>query len=443
MKCSRSAVAAFLALTIGACTPSKQQPEGEVTLTLYHWMEKDRTLWENEIIKPFEESNPGIHVTLQTSPYALYVSKSLTSIASGNRLADLMFAEDWFGQELIRKQYVRNLHPYVSRDLTVDEFNHETFTEWRGVGQKEDELYGFPACLGLTVLFYNKDRFDAAGLPYPDTSWTYDDLVRVGKRLTVDENEDGIPERWGLSFDVHYTGLETVLYSFDGRTLTDDSRRSVLSEPATLRGLRFIRDIFLSHRIASNTTSFINPWESFVGGRAAMILIGSLGSMNLVGSPMNWDMTYPPRGPGGKRSSRRFTMAFMIPANSPHPDEAWKLLRWILTKSPVEHLNDQYMGMMPTYKPFTQSALWREAPPLHNRRLLVDLERESSFPLFTPAWQEWRDNNLTPELLLMIRGKKSVEEAAGDAERRINAVLNRVYTQEHSDPTTHDPHRTR
>lgn len=275
MEVLRSAIAILLALALVSCTPSKQQPEGGVTLTLYHWMEKDRTLWEQEIIKPFEQSHPGIHVVLQTSPYALYVSKSLTSIASGNRLADLMFAEDWFGQELIRKQYARNLSPYVRRDITTAEFNQETFTEWRGVAQKEDELYGFPACLGLTVLFYNKDLFDNAGIPYPDTTWTYDDLVRVGKRLTVDENGDGIPDRWGLSFDVHYTGLETVLYSFDGRTLTTDARRSVLSEPATLRGLHFIQDIFLKHRIATNTTSFINPWESFVGGRAAMILIGS------------------------------------------------------------------------------------------------------------------------------------------------------------------------
>ncbi len=99
----------MLALSLLSCGGGKKQPEGPVTLTLYHWMEKDRTLWEEEIIKPFEESHPGIRVILQTSPYPLYVTKSLTSIASGSRLADLMFAEDWFGQELIHKQYALNL----------------------------------------------------------------------------------------------------------------------------------------------------------------------------------------------------------------------------------------------------------------------------------------------------------------------------------------------
>jgi hypothetical protein len=89
-------------------------------------------------------------------------------------------------------------------------------------------------------------------------------------------------------------------------------------------------------------------------------------------------------------------------------------------------LNRQYLGMMPTYRPFTDSSAWLEAEPRHNRYLLVALAHGHSFPLFTPAWQEWRDNNLTPEMVMMIQGKKSVLESAHDAERRINGVLERV-----------------
>jgi multiple sugar transport system substrate-binding protein len=427
MRTVRIAIVAILALTFLSC--GTKQSGGGVTLTLYHWMEKDRKLWEEEILKPFEAAHPGVHVVLQTSPYSMYVTKSLTSIASGNFLADVMFAEDWFGQELIHKNYGLNIAPFVKRDITLGDFHTETFTEWRGVGQRDDELFGFCASLGLTVLFYNKDIFDAAHLPYPDTTWTYDDLRRVGAQLTVDANGDGTPEQWGLSFDVHYTGLETIVYSFGGRILTENSRRADLHGPATVRGFRYVRDLFMDHRIASNTSSFVNPWDSFVGRRSAMILIASHGALNLEGSPIRWDLTFPPKGPDGKRMSRRFTMAFMIPRNSPHPEEAWQLLHWILTKSPVQHLNAQYLGMMPTYKPYTRSAEWLAAAPTHNRHLLVKLEERHAFPLFTPAWQEWRDNNLTPEMLLMIQGQKPLEQCLADAERRINTVLSRVFPQ--------------
>jgi multiple sugar transport system substrate-binding protein len=428
MRSLRLAFPVVLALCLISCGGRKTGPGG-VTLTMYHWMEKDRSLWEEKIIRPFEESHPGIHVVLQTSPYQLYVSKCLTSIASGTPLADLMLAEDWFGQELIRARYVRDLVPYVRRDISLDDFYSEALTEWRGPSGNATGLYGFPACLGLTVLFYNKDIFDRAGIPYPDTSWTYDDLINAGRKLTVDNDGDGIPDQWGLSFDVQYTGLETVIYSLGGRMLTPDQRHAVLEEPATVRSLAFIQDIFMRDRIASNRTSYVNAMDSFVGGRAAMILIGSLGATNLEGLPLRWDMTFPPRGPGGLRRSRRFSMAFMIPQSSPHPDEAWQLLLWVLTKSPPGSLNRQYWGMMPTYRPFAGSPLWLNASPVYNRGLLVDLEKGYSFPLFTPSWQEWRDNNLTPELMQMIQGKKSPAQCARDADRRINEVLGRIFTR--------------
>lgn len=417
--------AVVLSFGLLPCACGGKGPEQGVTLTLYHWMEKDRTMWEEEIIKPFEAAHPGIHVVLQTAPYALYVSKSFTSIASGSHFADVMYAEDWFGQELIRKEYALNLMPYVRRDIATNDFSTETFTEWRGVGQRDDELYGFPACIGLTVLFYNKDLFDRAGLPYPDTTWTYDDLIRAGERLTV--RRDGSPVQWGLCFDIHYTGLETVIYSFGGRTLTDDARSAALTDPATLRALHYIQDLFVTHRIASSTTSFVNPFEQFIARRAAMILVGSLGAINLDGTTMRWDMTYPPKGPDGMRRSRRFTLAYLIPRNSPHPAEAWELVRWIMTKTPAALIDRQYQGMLPTYKPVASSPAWLDAQPLYSRRLLVELERGQSFPLFTPGWQEWRDNNLTPEMMSMVRGEKSVEASAASAQERINAVLARVY----------------
>ncbi len=425
----RATAALFLMFCLLSCG-GRKQTEGGITLTLYHWMEKDRALWEDQIIRPFEAAHPGVTVDLQTSPYPLYVTKCLTSIASGTHLADLMFAEDWFGQELIQKKYVRNLMPYVRRSIAAGDFCEEAFREWRGAAQREDELYGFPACLGLTVLFYNKDLFDRGGLPYPDTTWTYDDLIRVGKQLTVDTNGDGVVDQWGLSFDVRYTGLETVIYTLGGRILSDDLKRAALNEPATLKSLHVIRDLFLKDAIASNTTSVLNPWETFVGGRSAMILIGSHGSLNLEGTSIRWDLTYPPKGPDGRRMSRRFSMAFLIPNNSPHPDEAWELLRWILTRSPVQALDAEYPGMMPTNRTATGSPDWLNAVPSYSRRLLVELENGESFPLFTPSWQEWRDNSLTPEMLLMILGKKSVEDCARDADRKINTVLARVYGRE-------------
>ncbi len=419
----------LLAFLVSSCGSERKDEGGKITLTLFHWMERDRELWQQKVIAPFEQAHPNIAVHLESAPYGLYVSKAMTSIASGAKVADLMFAEDWFGQELIHRSYARNLMPYVRRDLQLDDFYQDAFQEWRGVAQNPDELFGFPAAVGLTVLFYNKDMFDEAGIPYPDTTWTYDDLVRIGKQLTIDRDSDGVPDQWGLHFDVAYTGLETVVYSLGGRILTPDLSHAILTEPATLDAFTFVKEIFQKYRIAPLSTSVISPFEPFLSRKAAMIFIGSHGSLNLVGTGMRWDLTMPPKGKDGRRLSRRFSMAFMIPQNSEHPDEAWQLLKWILTRSPVESVDHQYLGMMPTYWPATRSPVWFESEPRYNRQVIVDLAKYHALPLYTPGWQEWRDNSFTPGLTTFIRGEETVEEFARDAEERINAVLERCLAE--------------
>ncbi len=419
----------LVAVVISSCAGDRKDEGGRITLTLFHWMERDRDLWQEKVIAPFERAHPNIAVRLETAPYGLYVSKVMTSIASGAQVADLMFAEDWFGQELIHRSYARNLMPLARRDLVLDDFYQDAFEEWRGVAQKPDELFGFPAAVGLTVLFYNKDLFDDAGLPYPDTNWTYDDLVRVGKQLTIDRDSDGVPEQWGLHLDVHYTGLETIIYSLGGRLLTPDLSRAMLSEPATLEAFTFIKDIFRTYRIAPLSTSVITPFEPFLSRKTAMNFIGSHGSMNLVGSGMRWDLTMPPKGKDGRRLSRRFSMAFMIPQTCGHPEETWELLKWILTRSPAETVDRQYLGMMPTYRPIFHSRAWVESEPKYNRQIIVTLAEHHALPLYTPGWQEWRDNSFTPDLMAFIQGGMTLEEFVQDAEQRINAVLERCLAE--------------
>jgi ABC-type glycerol-3-phosphate transport system substrate-binding protein len=127
-------------------------------------------------------------------------------------------------------------------------------------------------------------------------------------------------------------------------------------------------------------------------------------------------------------------MAFMIPQNSDHPDEAWELLKWILTRSPAESVDRQYLGMMPTYWPVVRSRVWLESAPRYNRQIIVDLAEHYALPLYTPGWQEWRDKILTPDLMTFIRGGMTVEEFAQDAEERINAVLERSLEESRPGP---------
>ena len=54
---------------------------------------------------------------------------------------------------------------------------------------REGKLYGIPFASGASYLFYNKNAFDEAGLPYPttnwdDPTWTWEAWVDIAKQLT-------------------------------------------------------------------------------------------------------------------------------------------------------------------------------------------------------------------------------------------------------------------
>ncbi len=53
-------------------------------------------------------------------------------------------------------------------------------------------------------IYYNKDLFDAAGVAYPDTAWTWDDMASAARALTKDDDGDGKPERYGLFIASHF-----------------------------------------------------------------------------------------------------------------------------------------------------------------------------------------------------------------------------------------------
>jgi ABC-type glycerol-3-phosphate transport system substrate-binding protein len=53
-------------------------------------------------------------------------------------------------------------------------------------------------------VYYRKDLFDAARIPYPDTAWTWDDMVAAARILTVRSTSGSAPARYGIYCGSHF-----------------------------------------------------------------------------------------------------------------------------------------------------------------------------------------------------------------------------------------------
>jgi len=409
--------------------------EGKVTLRLTHWWTHPGQFeaWQ-QVIKEFEQEHPNIKVDFAPIPYDMYTRRMLTAAASGTVFGDVVAISGMYAQDLFVRDYTTNLQPFIQRDLNLNDFFSEPLKEYRLGAKDTGDLLALPMVGGAVVLFYNKDLFDATGLPYPDSTWTYDDLVQTAKKLTKDIDGDGKIDQWGL-----YAGapggltFDTIVHSFGGRVVYEDATfrySSGLDDPKAIAGFQFYVDLFNKYKVSLLPAIEAGQLSSdvFLTGKIAMQFIASWAEVRVAPARFRWDIEMPPKGPAG-RFAYAHSNGFCIPTKSKHKEEAWQLIKWIVTHKGREKEFLEIYYQMPVYKPLAYSDAWLKKNPPINRKVILEMYEKYSFTENSPHRMEWHEGVLVSEVEQAVLGMKSVPEAAQDATRKINAILQQDHGQ--------------
>jgi multiple sugar transport system substrate-binding protein len=168
--------------------------------------------WEQGAVAAFKEQAPAVTVTLETVPTANDFDSRLTSLLASGTTPDVWthWGQSGFG-DYLAKGLLGDLTPLAARDkLDGSTFLPNTFDVWKRAGK----LYGlsFNTRFG-TFVYYNKQLFEAAGLPLPpvdwdDRTWTWDRMVEAARRLTGSAGgtatfglgEGAQPRLWGQAY---------------------------------------------------------------------------------------------------------------------------------------------------------------------------------------------------------------------------------------------------
>lgn len=105
-------------------------------------------------------------------------------------------------------------------------------------------LHCLPTDIATLAVVYNKDRFDAAGVPYPQAPWTWDDLLATAQQLTVAEQRYGIDR-----FDAYWPLVvctATGHHSFDDPYTPTTFR---LEDKAAIAAFQWLADLSLVHGV--------------------------------------------------------------------------------------------------------------------------------------------------------------------------------------------------
>ena len=206
-----------VATSDGGTTPS-QEPgaSGEaISGTVSLWYLEDPEFTFLPALKAeFEAAYPGVTVEMTEIPEDGYVTKVDTAILAGQP-PDLGFI---YEARWMKAGSILPLDDIIA-DAGIDtsKFNQGAFSEC----QLDGQTYCMGSLGGSVMLMYNKDLFDAAGVPYPSATepMTVDEYAALASKLAKPSN-DPATNVYGATAGVPFWWTQrTTTFSEDGKSI--------------------------------------------------------------------------------------------------------------------------------------------------------------------------------------------------------------------------------
>ena len=168
-----------------------------VTVQFLTIVDEDMSIALDQMAEAFKASDPkyaNVNIEFTAVPFEQLFPTIETAVAAGAEM-DLFLAD---GPDIKHYAYNEAIIPLA------DYYTDEELAEW--APQSVDEgsfngtFYAPPIMESCSLMFYNKDMTDAAGLEPPQQvqGWTMDEAWDAWQKTTVDSTGDGVPDTWGL-----------------------------------------------------------------------------------------------------------------------------------------------------------------------------------------------------------------------------------------------------
>jgi multiple sugar transport system substrate-binding protein len=340
---------------------------GPVTISYMVWgAPEELAVWQ-QIVDDFQAGNPNIKVNVEVSDWDSYWEKLKTLLAASTP-PDVFAMDAPLYLDYQSRGVLLNLQPYLDKSPgMLDEFYPVTLEAYN----LPDGYYGLPRDFQTVVLFYNKDMFDSAQVPYPTADWTYDDLRSAAMKLTVDKNGDGITDQYGFYSDLWDMELvwSEAIWSWGGDVINADHTKTMINEPAALQAWQYFYDmIFTDKSMPDLNTSGQYGGDPFQSGVVAMTTIGHWAVPGYATADFKWDVAPMPVSPTGGRSTSVNSAGFVIAKDSKYPDASWEFVKYCLSEAGQTRLAELGLAI-PVLKSVANS-------PVFLNQTMVDINQQ-------------------------------------------------------------------
>ena len=317
-----------------ADTPPPAEGDEPVTITYMFW--GDETEIENvtNTLNRFNAAHP--HIIVEPWPVDRdEITALLTTLAAAGELPDTGFMTEEMAINWARAGFIQ------APQFTGEQPRDVISFRW------ENEVVAYSSCVVQLALYYDRDKFDAAGVPYaPKTAadaWSWDEFVDVARTLTIDANGNNAHspnfdrnniEQYGIYLEPAVFQLEVWALSNGGGFMDpNDWSNVIINEPEAAEAIQRIADLYLVYGVMPRWGSLggDNVDALFLEYNVAMVINGtwSIGVW-LEGAMNNHGLNYsvgvlPSMGRPVTIATAGLAVQY---EGSAHPEAAAEFLAW-------------------------------------------------------------------------------------------------------------------
>lgn len=362
------------------------------------------------VLDAFTAARPSVRVTLSLMTFQDWNAKAATAFAAGTP-PDVAYIAGAIA--FARNQYLLALDPLLARG-SGPALKRDMDPQLWDVASLDGKTYGIPWLNNCSLLLYNKQLFERAGLDPARPPSTWEQLLDAARRST--SQSEG---RWGYGtpFAEWIENLYWVQQA-GGEWFTPDLKKCTLNSPAAVAGIEFLVDMVRRHQVATyegHTAAFQTDKVAMLTHRPPQVT-----AVLRVRPDFPLGLAPRPKGPAPEpkgRAAYRGVGSACIAAASKARDQSWALVEHLLTPESLRQWikglgqlsprnSVSFYAADPVFKTFEDNLRFAYPPPL-----------EKAADGIAPILME--------SMARALRGDAAVKPILDDTTRQIDALLAR------------------
>ena len=410
--------------SLSGCQGSGRTADGKVKLSFQIWDNAQRAGMQ-AIVDAYMAQNPNVAIEVQVTSWDEYWTK-LDAAAESNQLPDIFWMHT--NQILKYADYVMlaevtHLYDDVDPDYYTEHYSEVSLDNAKG---SDGKIYGVPKDKDTVCLVYNKEMFDAAGVSYPDETWTWDTLCDASAQIYEKTGKYGY-----MAYGDDQLGYWNFVYQAGGHILNEDKTKAGFTDPATKKGMEFYINLQKEPWCPDqNYFAETSPGTAFFSEQGAMFLEGN---WNLLSEMQNypemqgkWDVAVLPMCPNPASGDGRATISnglcYATGAKGKNLEIVKDVLKFLGSEE-GQRIQGESGAAIPAYEGLEDTWIgvfdqFEGKPDVQKCVDMFDYGIQSVNNAYRSVWK----TKVTDELLRIYSGKVTLDEGLDNIQNSINTA---------------------